>query len=60
MFMKVFEGSYKVEPIYVDSERFCKHRLPKSLEEYKKWRGGQGKIASKVILNQYFQTLSSV
>ncbi|CAN7050320.1 unnamed protein product [Brassica rapa subsp. trilocularis] len=55
MFMKVFEGSYKVEPIFVDSERLCKHRLPKTREEYKKCSGGQGKIASKVIMNQYFQ-----
>ncbi|CAF2161692.1 unnamed protein product [Brassica napus] len=55
MFMKVFEGSYKVEPIFVDSERLCKHRLPKTREEYKKCSRGQGKIASKVIMNQYFQ-----
>ncbi|CDY54286.1 hypothetical protein HID58_075577 [Brassica napus] len=55
MFMKVFEGSYKVEPIFVDSERLCKHRLPKTREEYKKCSGGQGKVASKVIMNQYFQ-----
>uniref|UniRef100_M4D7C1 DUF220 domain-containing protein n=1 Tax=Brassica campestris TaxID=3711 RepID=M4D7C1_BRACM len=55
MFMKVFEGNYKVEPIFVDSERLCKHRLPKTREEYKKCSDGQGKIASKVIMNQYFQ-----
>ncbi|ESQ34418.1 hypothetical protein EUTSA_v10008137mg [Eutrema salsugineum] len=55
MFMKVFEGNYKVEPIYVDSERLCGQRLPKSREEYKRCSGGQGKIASKVTLNQYFQ-----
>lgn len=36
MFMKVFEGSYKVELICVDLECFCKYRLFKSLEEYKK------------------------
>lgn len=33
--MKVFKGSYKVEPLYVDSERLCKHMEPKSPEEYK-------------------------
>ncbi|CAA7036040.1 unnamed protein product [Microthlaspi erraticum] len=54
-FMKVFEGSYKVEPIYVDSERLCKQRLPKSREEYKQCSGGQGKIASKVTMDQYFK-----
>ncbi|XP_024008246.1 uncharacterized protein LOC112084063 [Eutrema salsugineum] len=55
MFMKVFEGSYKVEPLYVDSERLCMHMKPKSKEEYRKCSGGQGKIASKVIMDQYFQ-----
>ncbi|XP_019099167.1 PREDICTED: uncharacterized protein LOC104776484 isoform X2 [Camelina sativa] len=55
MLMKVFKGSYKVEPLYVDSERLCKNMEPKSVEEYKKCSGGQGKIASKVIMDQYFQ-----
>ncbi|XP_010477651.1 PREDICTED: uncharacterized protein LOC104756721 [Camelina sativa] len=55
MMMKVFKGSYKVEPLYVDSERLCKQMEPKSPEEYKRCSRGQGRIASKVILNQYFQ-----
>ncbi|CAL9216072.1 unnamed protein product [Arabidopsis halleri] len=55
MLMKVFEGSYKVEPLYVDSVRLCKNKEPKSVEEYKKCSGGQGKIASKVTMDQYFQ-----
>jgi len=55
MFMKVFEGSYKVEPVYVDSVRLCKNKKPKSVDEYKKCSGGQGKIASKVTMDQYFQ-----
>ncbi|XP_010498902.1 PREDICTED: uncharacterized protein LOC104776513 isoform X1 [Camelina sativa] len=55
MLMKVFKGSYKVEPLYVDSERLCKHMEPKSPEEYKRCSRGQGRIASKVIVNQYFQ-----
>ncbi|KAG7598093.1 hypothetical protein ISN44_As06g023890 [Arabidopsis suecica] len=55
MFMKVFEGSYKVEPLYVDSVRLCKHNEPKSLQEYKICSGGQGRIASKVTMDQYFQ-----
>ncbi|CAA7036049.1 unnamed protein product [Microthlaspi erraticum] len=55
MFMKVFEGSWKIEPLYVDSERLCKQRLPKTREEYKICSGGQGKVASKVTMDQYFQ-----
>lgn len=53
-----FEGSWKVEPIYVDSERLCKHMKPKSREEYQKCSCGQGKIASKVTINQNFQPSS--
>ncbi|CAH8383023.1 unnamed protein product [Eruca vesicaria subsp. sativa] len=55
MLMKVFHGNYKVEPIYVDQERLCKKRLPKSPEEYKKCSRGQGKLASKLTINQYFE-----
>ncbi|KAG2318735.1 hypothetical protein Bca52824_011948 [Brassica carinata] len=55
MLMKEFHGNYKVEPIYVDQERLCKKRLPKSPEEYKKCSGGQGRIGSKLTINQYFQ-----
>ncbi|KAG7598099.1 hypothetical protein ISN44_As06g023940 [Arabidopsis suecica] len=55
MFMKVFEGKWKIEPLYVDSERLCKDREPKSREEYKRCSGGQGKVASKVTMDQYFQ-----
>ncbi|XP_006304415.2 uncharacterized protein LOC17899822 [Capsella rubella] len=55
MFMKVFKGSWKIEPLYVDSARLCKQMKPKNREEYKKCSGGQGKIASKVTMDQYFQ-----
>ncbi|CAA7036050.1 unnamed protein product [Microthlaspi erraticum] len=55
MFMKVFEGDWKVEPIFVDQERFCKNRLPKSREEYKRCSRGEGKLASKVTMEQRFQ-----
>ncbi|XP_023632781.1 uncharacterized protein LOC17897866 [Capsella rubella] len=55
MFMKVFKGSWKIEPLYVDSERLCKEREPKSREEYKRCSRGQGKVASKVTMDQYFQ-----
>ncbi|VVA92285.1 unnamed protein product [Arabis nemorensis] len=58
MFMKTFEGNWKVEPIYVDSERLCKHMKPKSSEEYRKCSGGQGLIASKVKMDQVFQPSS--
>ncbi|XP_019095155.1 PREDICTED: uncharacterized protein LOC104756728 [Camelina sativa] len=58
MLMKVFEGSWKVEPDYVDQERLCKTRLPKSREEYKICSGGQGKVGSKVIMEQIFQPSS--
>ncbi|XP_024008619.1 uncharacterized protein LOC18992602 isoform X2 [Eutrema salsugineum] len=54
-YMAMFEGSYEVEPMYVDSERFCKHMKPKSREEYRKCSGGQGRIASKVKLDQIFK-----
>ncbi|KAF2588311.1 hypothetical protein F2Q70_00040377 [Brassica cretica] len=55
LLMKEFHGNYKVEPIYVDQERLCKKRLPKSPEEYKKCSGGQGRIGSKFTINHYFQ-----
>ncbi|KAG2318736.1 hypothetical protein Bca52824_011949 [Brassica carinata] len=55
MLMKVFKGDYKVEPIYVDQKRLCKKRLPKSREEYKKCSDGQGRIGSKLTINQYFE-----
>src|SRR5690606_40221596 len=55
MLMKVLHGNYKVEPIFVDQERLCKKRLPMSREEYKKCSGDQGRIASKLTVNQYFE-----
>ncbi|XP_010477660.1 PREDICTED: uncharacterized protein LOC104756729 [Camelina sativa] len=55
IFMKVFEGSYKVEPLYADSVRLCKQKEPKSLQEYKTCSGERGRIASKVTMDQYFQ-----
>ncbi|XP_024008035.1 uncharacterized protein LOC18992601 [Eutrema salsugineum] len=58
MFMKDFEGSWQVEPIFVDSQRLCKHRLPKSQEDYRQCSGGQGKIASKVKMNLTFMPSS--
>lgn len=56
--MKVFEGSWKVEPPFVDQERLCKNKLPESRREYKKCSGGQGKVGSKVTMEQFFQPSS--
>lgn len=58
MLMKVLEGSWKVEPDYVDQERLCKTKLPKSRQEYKICSGGQGKVGSKVTMEQRFQPSS--
>ncbi|KAJ4879683.1 hypothetical protein Rs2_36737 [Raphanus sativus] len=55
MLMKEFHGNYKVEPIYVDQERLCKKKSPKSPEEYKKCSGGRGRVASKLTINHYFE-----
>ncbi|ESQ34423.1 hypothetical protein EUTSA_v10008632mg [Eutrema salsugineum] len=58
MYMKVFEGSWKVEPLYADQERLCKSRSRTSEEEYRKCSGGQGRIGSKVTVEQIFQPSS--
>ncbi|KAG7592755.1 hypothetical protein ISN45_Aa01g016130, partial [Arabidopsis thaliana x Arabidopsis arenosa] len=57
-YMKVFEGSWKIEPLYVDSKRLCKHIEPKNPEKYKRCSGGQGRIASKVAMEIIFQPSS--
>ncbi|CAF1928925.1 hypothetical protein HID58_066318 [Brassica napus] len=56
--MENFEGRFTVEPVYVDAERLCKHRKPKSREEYRKCSGGKGLIASKIKVNQTFRPAS--
>ncbi|XP_019091039.1 PREDICTED: uncharacterized protein LOC104741060, partial [Camelina sativa] len=55
MFIDMFEGQYKLEPLYVDSERLCKHKKPKSREEYEECSCRQGRIATKVKLDQMFK-----
>ncbi|XP_024010232.1 uncharacterized protein LOC18014677 [Eutrema salsugineum] len=55
MYMKVLEGSWKVEPLYIDADRLCKHIDPKNQQEYKKCSGGQGRIASKVTMEEIFE-----
>ncbi|KAG2320927.1 hypothetical protein Bca4012_056052 [Brassica carinata] len=57
-YMKVFEGSWKMEPLYVDQERLCKSRSRISEEEYKKCSGGKGRIGSKVTMEHIFQPSS--
>ncbi|KAJ4889696.1 hypothetical protein Rs2_29444 [Raphanus sativus] len=56
--MKVFEGSWKMEPLYVDQERLCKSRSHISEDEYKKCSGGKGRIGSKVTMEHIFQPSS--
>ncbi|CAH2033733.1 unnamed protein product [Thlaspi arvense] len=58
MFMKVFEGSWKIEPLYVDQGRLCKSREPKSRQEYKNCSSGLGKIGTKVTMEQRFEPSS--
>ncbi|XP_010477657.1 PREDICTED: uncharacterized protein LOC104756727 [Camelina sativa] len=57
-YMKVFEGRWKIEPLYVDSERLCNQREPKSREEYRRCSGGKGRIASTVRMELIFQPAS--
>ncbi|XP_056845887.1 uncharacterized protein LOC108806382 isoform X4 [Raphanus sativus] len=56
--MKVFEGSWKMDPLYVDQERLCKSRSRISEEEYKKCSGGKGRIGSKVTMEHIFEPSS--
>ncbi|CAH2071241.1 unnamed protein product [Thlaspi arvense] len=58
MYMKVLEGSWKVEPLYIDSKRLCNHIELKNSQEYKKCSGGQGRIASKVTMEEIFEPSS--
>ncbi|KAF3431254.1 hypothetical protein FNV43_RR25984 [Rhamnella rubrinervis] len=53
-FMKKFEGSWKVEPLFVD-ERTCLPFEPKTWTEYESCTGGKGRIGSKVSLDQLIQ-----
>ncbi|CAH8313014.1 unnamed protein product [Eruca vesicaria subsp. sativa] len=53
--MKVFEGSWKIQPLFVDQERLCKSRSRISEEKYKKCSGGKGRIGSKVTMEHIFQ-----
>lgn len=50
-FMKRFEGSWKVEPILLD-EKLCHPFKPKTISEYMQCTQCNGRIASKVTLQQ--------
>ncbi|CAA0814132.1 Domain of unknown function (DUF220 [Striga hermonthica] len=53
-FMEKFEGSWKVEPIFIDQE-LCHPFKPKSLSDYESCTRGKGRIASKLSLEQLIQ-----
>ncbi|PKA62029.1 hypothetical protein AXF42_Ash018254 [Apostasia shenzhenica] len=52
-FMKRFEGTWKVEPLFVD-EKLCSQK-PNSWAEYETCSGGNGRVGSTVSLNQLIQ-----
>ncbi|XP_010460141.1 PREDICTED: uncharacterized protein LOC104741066 [Camelina sativa] len=54
MFMKVFEGCWKVEPLFID-EHLCDRSKPKTLEDYHSCSNGRGRVGSKVRMDQMFQ-----
>lgn len=53
-FMEKFEGSWKMEPLFVDEE-LCHPFKPKSTAEYVSCTNGRGRIASKLRLEQLIQ-----
>uniref|UniRef100_A0A7N0ZTN6 DUF220 domain-containing protein n=1 Tax=Kalanchoe fedtschenkoi TaxID=63787 RepID=A0A7N0ZTN6_KALFE len=53
-FMEKFEGSWKVEPLFVD-EKVCYPVRPKTLAEYESCSKGKGRIGSRVTLQQLIQ-----
>lgn len=52
--MKRFEGYWRLEPIYVD-EKICMPFKPKTLSDYEMCTGGEGRIGSRLILEQLLQ-----
>ncbi|CAN7127598.1 unnamed protein product [Brassica rapa subsp. narinosa] len=54
MFMKVFEGCWRVEPLFID-EHLCERLKPKTQEDYDRCTNGRGRIGSKVTMDQMFQ-----
>lgn len=54
MVMKVFEGCWRVEPLFID-EHLCDSLKPKTREDYNSCSNGRGRIGSKVTMDQMFQ-----
>ncbi|XP_056845888.1 uncharacterized protein LOC108810403 isoform X1 [Raphanus sativus] len=54
MFMKVFEGCWRVEPLFID-EHLCDRLKPKTQEDYDSCTNGRGRVGSKVTMDQMFQ-----
>ncbi|KAL7091684.1 hypothetical protein ACP275_12G120000 [Erythranthe tilingii] len=53
-FMEKFEGSWTMEPLFVDEE-MCGAIKPKSIKEYVSCTNGKGRIGSKLRLEQLIQ-----
>ncbi|XP_047968101.1 uncharacterized protein LOC125212097 isoform X1 [Salvia hispanica] len=53
-FMEKFEGSWKMEPLFVDEE-LCHPFKPNSVAEYVSFSNGVGRIASRLKLEQLIQ-----
>lgn len=53
-FMKRFEGTWKVEPLFID-EKLCPPSEPTSWAEYNTCIGGKGRVGSMVSLDQLIQ-----
>lgn len=53
-FMKKFEGSWRLEPLFVDQEA-CVISKPTTLEEYESCSHGKGRVASLIKLEQLVQ-----
>ncbi|KAK8959862.1 hypothetical protein KSP40_PGU016484 [Platanthera guangdongensis] len=53
-FLERFEGSWKIEPLFVD-EQLCSPHKPKSWAEYETCSGGKGRLGSIVSLQQLIQ-----
>ncbi|XP_024318964.1 uncharacterized protein LOC100824540 isoform X2 [Brachypodium distachyon] len=53
-FMKKFEGSWKIEPLFVDKEA-CLPLDPPTLEEYDSCTVGRGRVGSVITLDQLIE-----
>lgn len=53
-FMKRFEGSWRVQPLFVDEQIYCRVK-PKTWSDYIHCTGGKGRVASVVTLTQLIE-----